>query len=95
MPGRWADARQPNEKELAATLVVAFPIDEVSAKVRTGPPLDDAEDMALPHWAGVLPCETVWKARRTWRPASSHRLMFKATGARYDEGLRREETVPS
>ncbi len=53
--GRWADARQPTQKELDATLVVAVPIDSASAKVRTGPPGDDEEDYALPIWAGVLP----------------------------------------
>lgn len=53
--GRWADARQPNADELRRTLVVRLPIDEASAKVRTGMPLDDEEDYALPIWAGVLP----------------------------------------
>ena len=62
VPGRAADCRMPTLKEVAATLVVSFPIEEVSAKVRSGPPADDAEDMELPFWAGVLPCETVWKA---------------------------------
>lgn len=57
LPGRWADARQPNEQELKATSVLRLPIDEFSAKVRTGPPVDDAEDMTFPTWAGVLPLE--------------------------------------
>lgn len=55
LPGRWEDARRPSPKELAATSVIAFLIDEATAKVRTGPPKDDAEDYALPVWAGVLP----------------------------------------
>ena len=55
MPGRWDDVRQPNPKEMAATLVVALQIEYASAKVRTGPPGDDEEDYALPVWAGVLP----------------------------------------
>ncbi len=55
MPGRWADARQPNRKELKATAVVALPIEMASAKVRSGPPGDDEEDYTLPVWAGVLP----------------------------------------
>lgn len=55
LPGRWDDAREPNRKELKATAVVAIPIDSASAKVRTGPPHDDDEDLALPVWAGVLP----------------------------------------
>ena len=53
--GRWADARQPSALEMAATTVVAFAMNEASAKIRTGPPKDDAEDYALPVWAGVLP----------------------------------------
>lgn len=56
-PGRWTEVRPPNAQELKATTVLAFPITEVSAKVRTGPPVDDAEDYALPVWAGVVPFE--------------------------------------
>jgi len=55
VPGRWNDVREPNEQEMKATLVLALPLEEVSAKVRTGPPLDDEEDYALPIWAGVVP----------------------------------------
>jgi nitroimidazol reductase NimA-like FMN-containing flavoprotein (pyridoxamine 5'-phosphate oxidase superfamily) len=54
-PGRWEEARLPNEKEVRSTTVVALTLDEVSAKVRTGPPIDDEEDYALPVWAGVVP----------------------------------------
>src|SRR5438128_11322280 len=53
--GRSADARGPTEKELKQTIVLRLPIAEASAKIRTGPPADDAEDYALPIWAGVLP----------------------------------------
>lgn len=53
--GRWADVREPNEQELRATTVLSLPLVEASAKIRTGPPLDDEEDYALPVWAGVLP----------------------------------------
>jgi uncharacterized protein len=53
--GRWDDVREPNDKELKATAVLEFTIEEASAKVRTGPPIDDEEDYALPVWAGVLP----------------------------------------
>jgi nitroimidazol reductase NimA-like FMN-containing flavoprotein (pyridoxamine 5'-phosphate oxidase superfamily) len=53
--GRWADVRGPAENELKATAVLEFEIEEASAKVRTGGPKDDAEDYALPVWAGVLP----------------------------------------
>jgi nitroimidazol reductase NimA-like FMN-containing flavoprotein (pyridoxamine 5'-phosphate oxidase superfamily) len=55
VPGRTRDARGPNERELRATTVLALPLDESSAKMRTGPPKDDEEDYALPCWAGVLP----------------------------------------
>lgn len=61
MKGRWDDVRQPTEQELKATTVLALPIEEVSAKVRTGGPVDDEADYALPVWAGVLPLETVAK----------------------------------
>jgi len=55
VPGRWSEAREPTANELKATAVLALPIDEASAKVRTGPPQDDEEDYALPVWAGVIP----------------------------------------
>jgi nitroimidazol reductase NimA-like FMN-containing flavoprotein (pyridoxamine 5'-phosphate oxidase superfamily) len=55
VPGRGADARGPSAKELAATAVLALPLDEVSAKVRSGPAADEEEDYDLPVWAGVLP----------------------------------------
>ena len=55
VPGRWPEVRPPTANELAATALLALPIDEASAKVRTGPPLDDEEDYALPMWAGVIP----------------------------------------
>ncbi|HYD32608.1 MAG TPA: pyridoxamine 5'-phosphate oxidase family protein [Azospirillaceae bacterium] len=54
-PGRSAEVRPPNEVEMRATAVLAFPLDEVSAKTRSGPPKDDAEDMTVPVWAGVVP----------------------------------------
>lgn len=59
IPGRWQDARLPNHKELKATSVVAIQINDASAKVRVGPPSDDAEDYALPIWAGLLPLQEV------------------------------------
>jgi nitroimidazol reductase NimA-like FMN-containing flavoprotein (pyridoxamine 5'-phosphate oxidase superfamily) len=58
IPGRWDDARQPNEKELKATSVLRVPINEFSAKVRVGPPIDDEEDYSFPTWAGVIPLDT-------------------------------------
>ena len=57
LPGRWNEARRPNEKELKATSILRLELNEVSAKVRVGPPEDDAEDYALGIWAGVLPME--------------------------------------
>jgi nitroimidazol reductase NimA-like FMN-containing flavoprotein (pyridoxamine 5'-phosphate oxidase superfamily) len=59
LPGRWVESRQPNEKEVKATLVMRLPIEEFSAKVRQGPPVDDEEDYAFPTWAGVIPLEIV------------------------------------
>ncbi|MEU1900723.1 pyridoxamine 5'-phosphate oxidase family protein [Nocardiopsis dassonvillei] len=59
-PGRWEEARQPTAKELAATRVLALSLEEASVKVRTGPPTDDDEDLALPVWAGVLPVRQVF-----------------------------------
>lgn len=53
--GRWNDVREPTEQEMKATTVLELPIAEASAKIRTGPPLDDEEDYALPIWAGVVP----------------------------------------
>jgi nitroimidazol reductase NimA-like FMN-containing flavoprotein (pyridoxamine 5'-phosphate oxidase superfamily) len=65
-PGRAADCRTPNARELAATGVLALDLVEVSAKVRAGGPVDDPEDCALPHWAGVVPLKL---AARTAVPA--------------------------
>ncbi|MCL5044509.1 MAG: pyridoxamine 5'-phosphate oxidase family protein [Deltaproteobacteria bacterium] len=55
VPGRWADARHPSEAELRQTKLLALALSEASAKVRTGPPLDDESDYELPLWAGELP----------------------------------------
>ncbi len=68
LPQRWADSRQPNEKELKATSVLRLPINEFSAKVRLGPPVDDDEDYSFPTWAGVIPLQmTVGAAIRDER----------------------------
>ncbi|HEX5079531.1 MAG TPA: pyridoxamine 5'-phosphate oxidase family protein [Geminicoccaceae bacterium] len=58
-PGRWAELRPPTGQEMKATTVVWMDLDEVSAKIRTGPPVDDEEDYALPVWAGILPVSSV------------------------------------
>jgi len=70
MRGRWDAIRQPTEQELKATSVLALPLEEVSAKVRTGPPKDDEEDYSLPIWAGVLPLPIV-----PGKPVSDPRLI--------------------
>lgn len=57
VPGRWNDVREPTEQELKATTVLSLPLEEVSAKVRTGPPVDDEEDYAMNVWAGVVPLQ--------------------------------------
>jgi uncharacterized protein len=62
LPGRWADSRQPNEKELKATLVMRLPIEEFSSKVRQGPPIDDEEDYLFRTWSGVIPLDMVARA---------------------------------
>ncbi len=59
VPGRWNDARLPTETELRATALVRVPLEEASAKIRTGPPIDDDADLELPIWAGVVGLSTV------------------------------------
>ena len=59
LPGRWADLRPPTVQEIKATTLLSLAIDEASAKVRDGPPVDDEEDYGWPVWAGVLPFRTV------------------------------------
>lgn len=59
VPGRWPEIRQPSRSELAGTLVISLPLVEVSAKVRTGPPMDDEADYQLPVWAGEIPVSLV------------------------------------
>ena len=76
LPGRWAESRQPNERELKQTLVLRLPIEEFSAKVRQGPPIDDEEDYSFPTWAGVIPLEMVAGA-----PINDPRLDREHAGA--------------
>jgi len=84
-PGRWQEIRQPSEKELRSTTALAIPLNEVSAKVRTGPPLDDEEDYALPVWAGVLPLELTPKA-----PLADDRLPKEIAVPDYVRGYSRK-----
>jgi uncharacterized protein len=60
LPGRWSQCRLPNDQELALTMVLELPLLEAVAKIRTGPPKDDPEDLGFPTWAGVLPLEARW-----------------------------------
>jgi nitroimidazol reductase NimA-like FMN-containing flavoprotein (pyridoxamine 5'-phosphate oxidase superfamily) len=78
IPGRWADSRQPNERELKATSVLRLPIEEFSAKVRQGPVIDDEEDYSFPTWAGVVPLET-----KTGEPIDDARLLPGQTAPAY------------
>jgi nitroimidazol reductase NimA-like FMN-containing flavoprotein (pyridoxamine 5'-phosphate oxidase superfamily) len=84
IPGRWADSRQPNEKELKATSVLRLPIDEFSAKVRQGPAVDDEPDYSFPIWAGVLPLEM-----KVGEPIDDARLMPGQTVPEYVRRYRR------
>lgn len=80
--GRWDEVREPNAKELKATSVLEFQIEEASAKVRQGPPLDDEEDYSLSMWAGVLPLKL-----RTGTPIADSRLAPGAALPRYLAGF--------
>ena len=84
VPGRWPDVRPPSEAELRATSVLAIPIDEASAKVRSGPPLDDEPDHALEAWAGVIPMVTEAGA-----PVPDPRLRAGIRPPSYATGYRR------
>ena len=61
-PGRWDEVRPPTDQELKVTSVLRLDVEEASAKVRIGDPIDDEEDLGLPVWAGVLPCSLTWGA---------------------------------
>jgi nitroimidazol reductase NimA-like FMN-containing flavoprotein (pyridoxamine 5'-phosphate oxidase superfamily) len=78
IPGRWADSRKPNERELKATSVLRLPIEEFSAKVRQGPVVDDEEDYSFPTWAGVIPLEMKWGT-----PIDDARLVSGKTAPEY------------
>ena len=85
LPGRWKDARQPNEQELKATTVLRLPIEEFSAKVRQGPPVDDEEDYSFPTWAGVIPLDMF-----AGRPLSDSRLLEGISLPEYAEKYSRK-----
>jgi hypothetical protein len=88
VPGRWAEVRVPNELELRATTVLELPLSEVSAKIRTGPPIDDEEDMKLPVWAGVLPLAVEPGAPFT-DPLLSAGIELPASVINYGKGVKR------
>lgn len=84
VPGRWADVRWPNDLELKATTVLKLAINEASAKIRTGGPVDDDEDYAMDIWAGVLPLNLA-----TGRPVADERLDNSIIVPGYVKGYRR------
>jgi len=84
MEGRWDDIRRPTEQEMKGTTVLALPLEEVSAKVRTGGPVDDEEDYSLPVWAGVLPLPVV-----PAEPIPDARLKAGTDAPAYMKGYRR------
>jgi nitroimidazol reductase NimA-like FMN-containing flavoprotein (pyridoxamine 5'-phosphate oxidase superfamily) len=80
VPGRWDEVREPTKQELDATLVLSLALEEASAKVRTGPPIDDEEDYEAPIWAGVLPLGV-----RAFEPVADPRLREGAEPPRWLE----------
>ncbi len=90
LPGRWAEVRPPTALELKATSILRMPLEEASAKLRQGPPVDDEEDYDVPVWAGVIPL-----AVRAGEPQPDPRLAFDLPAppvpARY-AGLRRGQS---
>ena len=84
MKGRWDDIRWPTEQELKGTTVLELPLEEVSAKVRTGGPIDDEEDYSLPVWAGVLPLPVM-----AAEPIADARLKAGTEVPAYMRGYRR------
>ena len=84
IPGRWQDVREPSEEELKQTTVLSLPIEEGSAKIRTGPPLDDEEDYSLGVWAGVIPLKLEGHS-----PVADPRLASNIGPPSYANGYRR------
>ncbi len=90
LPGRWDDSRQPNERELKATSVLRLPIEEFSAKVRLGPPIDDAEDLSFPTWAGVIPLEMRAGTADQRRKADAGKRSARVREELYPQALNRK-----
>ena len=80
--GRWEQVRQPAEQEMKATTVLVLPLNEVSAKIRTGPPLDDEEDYSLQVWAGVVPVKPHFG-----EPVADSRLVSGSSAPRITRGV--------
>jgi len=85
VPGRWKDVRWPTELELKATSVLKVPIEEASAKIRTGGPVDDEEDYTIDIWAGVLPLELV-----SGQPIEDERLTQEIELPKYIQDYKRK-----
>jgi len=92
VPGRWGEVRAPTDRELKGVSVLAMHLREASAKVRSGPPLDDADDYALPVWAGVVPLRTI-----AGEPVADPRLApgVEPSGAVTGWSAQRSEQAPS
>ena len=90
VPGRWDEARAVNEKEMRATTVLRLDLHECSAKVRTGPPGDDEEDLALPVWAGEIPLELV-AGPPVADPALARNIPMAESVARWVPGAERHQ----
>lgn len=88
IPGRWDDVRKPDERELKATLVLSVPLEEASAKVRSGPPIDDEDDYQLNVWAGLVPLRLVAS-----EPISDPRLPREIEPPHYARRYDRAEIV--
>jgi uncharacterized protein len=88
VPGRTADAREPTDKELRSTMLLSLPIDDASAKVRTGWPVDDDEDYQLDIWAGVLPMRTVVD-----RPLPDPQMRSPRMAPAYAEAYSRPQSI--
>lgn len=88
IPGRWNDVREPTDSELQQTTVLSLPINEASAKIRTGPPLDDEEDYSLDVWAGVVPLQMIAE-----EPIADERLQSDVKVPAYALKYRRAKSV--
>ena len=88
VPNRWEEVREPNELEMRQTAVLSLPLEEVSAKIRTGEPKDDEEDYALPVWAGIVPITT-----QVGAPIDDGRVPSDAPSLMLDRFVRKAKRV--